>query len=209
MCEFSSWVEERGKIYFLTPAQVFNTRRGRELQEWSQNIQDDIKGHGAIRYYYGLDSGEGKDGDCADFSNPENFPREIIDAVKKGAMKGMLFPLGLIIGVLEDEYKAKLTVLEEDYDVKREALDGGYETKRRQLYENYEAKRKQLDEDENYKTKRDQLYADYWKELTALKENHKTERTALEEDYNTTREVLDNDYWDIFMKQENRTPAWK
>ena len=85
MCEFISWIEKDGNVLFLTYNDIYNTKRGKELQEYT--IPNDYIGHGAIRFYYDLTNGENKE--CTDFSTPDNFPPEIAEAIKDGRMRGL------------------------------------------------------------------------------------------------------------------------
>ena len=84
MCEFISWINKDSKAIFLTGDDVFKTKRGRELQKYSKD-PDDWLGHGAIRWYYNFKGGVDKE--CTDFSSPDNFPSDIITAIKSGKMR--------------------------------------------------------------------------------------------------------------------------
>ena len=89
MCEFISWIEDCKEIYFLT-CNDLNTKEGRKLvKELKDNksFYDDISGHGAIRKYFNLKLNQGKNKECSDFSNPNNFPPQIIKQIKNGNMQ--------------------------------------------------------------------------------------------------------------------------
>ena len=84
MCEFMSWIEYQGKIYFLDDNKL-NTKEGRELLQYlGDRKYEDIPGHGAILHYYPELKHKGKDKECTDFSTPDNFPSKIVEAIKKG-----------------------------------------------------------------------------------------------------------------------------
>ena len=84
MCEFISWIEYKDNIYFMDDTKL-NTKEGRELIKYLGNqYADDIKGHGAIRHYYPEIKDKGVNKECADFSSPNNFPPEIVEAIKRG-----------------------------------------------------------------------------------------------------------------------------
>ena len=85
MCERYSWIEKDGNVLFLTPDQVYNSKRGRELRKHTKDPQD-YHGHGAIRFYYNLENGKEKE--CEDFSTPDNFPPVLAEAIKSGIMWG-------------------------------------------------------------------------------------------------------------------------
>ena len=83
-------VEKNGEVLFLTGDDVFNTKRGKQLQKHCQS-KDDLTGHGAIRWYFGKDDElleGGKERECTDFSSPANFPKPIVKAIKSGLMAG-------------------------------------------------------------------------------------------------------------------------
>lgn len=109
MCEFISWIETDKKVYFLTGEQINNTPIGEALKKWSQNIEDDMKGHGAIRFYYNFEGGTERE--CTNFSTPDNFPDVIVKALKNGDFKGFEFPRGLLSAPLDADYKAKCDAL--------------------------------------------------------------------------------------------------
>ena len=91
MCDFVSWIEYDDQILFLTDAEL-NTKRGRELRKYLGNqYYEDIKGHGAIRFYYEIgDKGHNKE--CTDLSDPNIFPSVITEAIKKGKFSKISLP---------------------------------------------------------------------------------------------------------------------
>ena len=101
MCEFISWIEKDKDVLFLTYNDIYNTKRGKELQVHCKN-PDDLTGHGAIRFYYSLKNGTEKE--CTDFSTPDNFPAEIVKAVKKGLFAGLGVGEGLLTAGAYAEY---------------------------------------------------------------------------------------------------------
>ena len=103
MCEFVSYVEKGNKIYFLTHGQVFNTKKGELLQKFN-GTDTDYAGHGAIRFYYGLEQDEGANKECTDFSTPDNFPSVIVRAIKEGKMRRIGIGKGLLNGQAWAEY---------------------------------------------------------------------------------------------------------
>jgi len=147
MSEFISWYERetpQGKeILFLTHQQIFETPDGERMRKETGN---DYIGHSAIRSYYHLpesefENGNGANdyasyinGECTDFSTPENFPAVISEAIKQGKMRGLAaFPKGLLRTPLDADYEAKRAPLYADYEAKRAPLDADYEAKRAPL----------------------------------------------------------------------------
>jgi len=91
MCDLASWVETPEKIYFMDNVAIAKYRRDNP----DRTIYD-VTGHHAIREYYEI-SDEGRDRECTDFSTPDNFPLEIVSAIKAGRMsKHNVFPEGLV-----------------------------------------------------------------------------------------------------------------
>ena len=104
MCEFVSYIQKGRKFYFLTGKQVFETPKGEALRKWCKST-DDYVGHGAIRWYYGLEQKDGRNVGCTDFSSPENFPTMIVRAIKRGDMQGLGTSEGLLTDAADAEYK--------------------------------------------------------------------------------------------------------
>ena len=109
MCEFVSWIEKDDEVLFLTGEDVFHTKRGKELQKYCSS-KDDLTGHGAIRWYFAKDDiplQGGKEKECTDFSTPDNFPKAIVKAIKRGEMAGFQddIPLELLMASAWAEYE--------------------------------------------------------------------------------------------------------
>jgi len=84
MCNFISWKEIDDQILFLTSNDIYNTKRGQELQKHTNEV--DFVGHGAIAFFYEIDPNKGTNRECRDFSSPSNFPPVIAEAIKAGKM---------------------------------------------------------------------------------------------------------------------------
>ena len=82
MCDFVSWIEKDDQILFLTDDDL-DTKKGKELIKYCMCLED-TRGHGAIRHYYNFEGGIDKE--CTDLSNPDNFPKQIQEALKQGKM---------------------------------------------------------------------------------------------------------------------------
>ena len=85
MCHLASWVmvktQEKDINFYLTTKELKN-KRGAELKKHlGKRYKEDVKGHGAIEWYFGI---KGKHVECTDFSTPDNFPKEIARDIKKG-----------------------------------------------------------------------------------------------------------------------------
>ncbi len=133
MCEFISWVEHENTLYYLT-ANLLNTKEGRDLKKFlGTAYAEDIKGHGAIERYFGI---KGKHHECTDFSSPNNFPAEIVKAMKSGAFRGIGIPdeSQVLTKKAYTDYKSKCAALYADYRSKCDALYASYKSKRADLF---------------------------------------------------------------------------
>ena len=146
MCEFVSFIELKDNIYFLTN-DCLRTKEGKALKEYlGSAYADDIKGHGAIRRYFGLPDNKGTNLEISDFANPNKFPAAIVEAIKSGAMSKIAPPpKGILTAPLYADYKAKQDALYADYKAKQAPLDADYEAKKAPLYADYQAKQDALD----------------------------------------------------------------
>jgi len=95
MCECISWIEKRDKVYYLTGKQLFS-KKGLAFIKENGIHPADYCGHGTIRKWYRIDSGDGVDKECTDFSTPKNFPSVIVKAIKNGDFRGMGTPRELL-----------------------------------------------------------------------------------------------------------------
>ncbi|MFH1047311.1 MAG: hypothetical protein V1738_03325 [Patescibacteria group bacterium] len=77
MCDFVSWIEKDGKIFYLTDREVFGPR-GKELFGGDPTGQgNDPLGHGAIRAFYEFEGGENREE--RDFWKEGVLPDELAD----------------------------------------------------------------------------------------------------------------------------------
>ena len=84
MCEFISWYEYKGKLYYLTDEKVFSHEGIKILKDCKDN---DLIGHGAIRLFFkkteGIDVGYGQKYEVTNFWATEYLPPEIAQKVRK------------------------------------------------------------------------------------------------------------------------------
>jgi len=201
MCEFISWKEmEDGRILFLTSDLIFNSKRGKELQRYD-GTKEDWLGHGAIQYYFELNGRDGVDRECDDFSSPNNFPPEIVTAIKAGKMRinhlsNTEFPRGLVRKPIDEDYDAKLKLIDDDYRAKLKLIDDDYDAKLKLIDDDYDAKLKPLRDD--YDAKLKLIYDDCRAKLKPLRD-----------DYRAKRKQGSDAMWELFMVPENRIECWK
>jgi hypothetical protein len=139
MCEFISWKEFKTdagtEILFLTYDQIYNSKRGRELQKYT--TPDDFIGHGAIDFYYEL-GGKGQNRECTDFSTPGNFPPEIVEAIKAGKFYLMGSPERLLKQSALAEYKKIKQSAYAEYEKIDQPALAEYEKIQQSAYAEYE-----------------------------------------------------------------------
>ena len=104
MSRFISWIEiGEGQNKYLTAHDIFKTTRGQLLQ--ARTAARYLVGHGAIRWFYKMIRDDGTNRECTDFSSPDNFPPEIVDAIRAGAFRGLGTPRGLLSQPAWEEYQ--------------------------------------------------------------------------------------------------------
>jgi len=181
MCEFVSWVELDNKIHFLTAKQIFGTLRGKELQRFCGN-SDDYTGHGAIRHYYKIAQHSGINGECTDFSKPDNFPAEIVRAIKDGKFRGLAIPEELLTQQARAEYEKVRQPARAEYKKVGQQAWAEYEKVEQQAWAEYEKVKQQARAE--YEKVRQQAWAEY-------------------------KKVGQPAFWDLFAIPENRNPRWR
>ena len=200
MCDFISWIEVGEDILFLTGKDVFETKRGRELQVYCQSSVD-LVGHGAIRRYYGITGGTKRE--CTDFSSPDNFPAQIVKAIKAGEFRGLGKDLKLLTPSALTEYEKVGQPTWAEYDKVRQSVWAEYQR----------AKQYALTE---YEKVEQSARAEYEKVQYALAKYNKAGQSASAK-YNKAGQSASAKYdraeqkvfWDLFANPKNRIKAWR
>ena len=138
MCDFVSWIEKDGEVLYLNDAAI-NSKRGRELREHlGPQFNEDVKGHGAIRWFYEMSPETGINKECTDFTSPKNFPKEVVNDIRDGKFRLIGFCLNLLTKPAWAEYeKIKVPALAEYKKIKGPAL-AEYEKIKVQAWAEYE-----------------------------------------------------------------------
>jgi hypothetical protein len=123
MCERYSWIEKDGEAIFLTAYDVFDTKRGRELQKYT-TCPSDWYGHGAIREYYGLVGGSERE--CEDFTTPTNFPPELVAAIKAGRMWGFGITEPMLSMLTDAARELQAKAIAPAFEIYRQAVEITY-----------------------------------------------------------------------------------
>ena len=189
MCEFMSWISYENKIYFLQNADL-ETKEGKKLL--MPEILADLCGHEAIRTFYPELKNKGTNEESTNFSTPDSFPPEIVDALKKGKLSRFGTDLVLLNNDGRETYGR----------VERQAKEA-YERVERQAKEAYERVERQAKE--AYKKVKQPAWEAYEKiEQPAWKAYKKIQQPAEEAYKKVKRQAL----WRIFKNKKYRNEKW-
>ena len=185
MCEFISWKEVTDKdgkvhLFYLTANDIWNTKRGKELIKYCQN-SDDLVGHGAIDYYYQL-NGKGVSKECIDFATPDNFPKEIVKDIKRGAFRGMGIHSALLTQQAWVEYRKIRQPAWVEYGKIRRQAWVEYRKIRQPAWAKYEKIRQPA-----------------WAKYEKIRQQAWVEYDKIRQDI----------FWDLFANPKNRTKKWR
>jgi hypothetical protein len=214
MCEFVSWIEKDSKVYFLTGRQVYQTKRGKELQKHSGNIEDDKLGHGAIRFYYHIEGGQDKE--YTDFTKPNNLPSKIVTAIKLGRMRGMAYGVsGLLTATADKAWQEATAPADKAYQEATAPADKAWQEAKNTADKAYQEatapayKAWQEATAPAYKAWQEAKNTAYkaWQEATAPAYKAWQEATATAD--KAWQEATATAFWDLFADVNNRTEVWR
>jgi len=201
MCDLASWKQTAdGKIYFMD-----NINLAKYKRDHPEKSAIDCRGHMAIEEYYCCG---GIDHECTDFSDPSNFPSEIVSAIKAGRMsKHNVFPEGLIqesifdaipeIAEARSACDEALTAYMESRSARDEAWSAYMEAQTAYM----ESRSAYMEAWSAYR----RAWAVYDEAVTACEEAQSVYEKAL-----VARDESRSVYgWKLFRIVENRCPAWK
>ena len=207
MCDFISWIEKPGskKSLFLTNHLIYHTTKGKLLQK-EQTRKEDLCGHGAIRFYFGLEKGEGKERECTDFSDSKNFPVAIVKTIKNGDMRGMADnpPEGMLTPKARAEYHKVVDPARAEYD---KVVDPA-----RAEFDKVVASASA----EHHKVVTS-ASAEHHKEVASARAEHDKVFASARAEYDKVFDparaeydkVVDKTFWDLFADARNRTHTWR
>lgn len=219
MCEFISWIETKGRIYFLSDVEM-DSRRGQELKIHNEDCGD-WTGHGAIAWFYGLSNRGCEHRECGIFYSPDNFPPEIVKAIKTGKMTGFdSTPSGLLSALAWAEYdrlcdpalakynkicdraRAECTRLKNAALDKHDRICDSALAKRNKIYDRawseYENRCNWASEE------CDRIRDAAWNAYRPIWNSTRTEAENVEQ--NKLRNTI---FWALFAKPENRPINWR
>ena len=212
MCEFISWKNYEGRNYFLTSSDLA-TKEGRKLLR--PEVKADLCGHGALEAYYPELKGKGKNMECSDFSDPANFPLDIVKAIKEGKFQG----IGICLDILTLEAQAEYQKIKQPAYAKYEKIQqpalAKYEKIKQPAYAEYmkirqpayaeyqKIKQSTLAE---YEKIRQPAYAEYEKiEQPAYAEYQKIKQPAWAE----YEKIEQSAFWSLVIIVKNRVEIWR
>ena len=180
MCNWISYVEINNTIMFLTDDIV--KKRLNEFKEFNKNWEEDIKGHGAIRWFYDNDFKGGISKEYEDFTSPSNFPKEIVEAIKDCKFKLISFNVHLLNDKAKKEHKEiEQKAWEEYHKIERQACEE-YNKTSQQAWEEY------------LKIER-QAYEKYYK--------------IIQQAYKEYYKISQSTFWNLFKDVNNRREEWR
>jgi len=212
MCEFISWIEKDKKAVFLTNEDL-RSKKFEEYKRYNSNWKEDIKGHGAIEYFY--NNVEGILKECTNFSTPKNFPKEIVKTIKAGELS----LLGICVDVLNDKGKKLYEKIEQsalaEYKKIEQSALAEYEKIQLPAYAEY----KKIEQPAwaEYKKIQQPVYAEYKKiQLPAYAEYEKIEQSAWAEyekieqpAWAEYEKIRSNAFHKIVIQKKYRNKEWK
>jgi len=201
MCEFASWKEYKGKVYFLKDSDL-STKEGNELLK--PNVIADLCGHGAIESYYPELNGKGENKECINFSSPKNFPKEIVQAIKAGKMTRFGITKELLTQQAYAEYEKIKQQTQAEYEKIEQPAYAEYLKIKQQAYAEYE-KIEQPAWAEYEKIKQ-QAYAEYEKIKQQTQAEYKKIKQQAWVEY---KKIKQQAFWKLFKNPKNRIKAWK
>jgi len=203
MCNFLSWIEYQNKLYFLTEADL-KTKTFKQFKKDNERWQEDIKGHGAIRYFHPEIKNVGINRECSDFSNKDNFPLILQNAIKNCVFGSISIETSLLSTTAKAIYeKIEKSALAE-YEKIEQPAHAKYDKIRQLAKAEYE-KIGRLAKTE-YKKKIESAWAEYKRiEQPAWTEYKKIRQLAMAK-YDKR---MQSAFRKLFFKIENRIETWK
>lgn len=105
MCKFISWIEKDNVVYYLND-NCLKDKKGRQLKKHiSKEFYNDIKGHGAIRYYYDMPYNIGINKEYTGI-NIIQYPEEIIKDIKACKFRDIGFNVDFLAKSARKKYEA-------------------------------------------------------------------------------------------------------
>ena len=212
MCNFVSWKEYKGNVYFLTNADL-ETKEGKKLLQ--KEYRDDLQGHGAIEHYYPELAGKGINKECEDFSSPDNFPKEIAKALIEGKMSNIGITLDILNNRGRKEYLKIIQSAWNEYQKIEQSAWKKYKKTKQPAWKKYDkiaysAYQKYLKITQSAWEEYEKIQQSAWEEYEkiqqpAWKEYDKIDQSALEK----YEKIVQSAWREIVKQSKYRKKEWK
>ncbi len=210
MCEFVSWIEGGGKVYFLTNEVV--KARLEDYKEFNSGWRRDLCGHGAIEWFFGLEQGM-RHLEVNDFSRIGDIPKVIVEAIKSGQMSligypNVLFdydyPISPLLKKANTKFGLKADKIEKEATLKIRDENIAFNKKEDELDDELSEKLAKIPL-RHTKIRRN-LKGKYEGEIDKLIALNRVQQFKLREEQRDKQQAL---FWEIFSNPDNRRKCWK
>jgi len=216
MCKFLSWIElPNGELKYISDFEL-NTRDGQKLRKSLFPLfGSEIVGHGAIKTYFGLTNHAGKDCECANFSDPNNFPDKIVGKIKEGKFSKLGLNGLLLTALAWEKYKKVTGPDREEYKKVTALAREEYEKVTALAWEEYKKVTALAWEEcekatgpawEKYKKVTALAWEEYKKVTGPAREEYKKVTDLAREKYKKNKLEI---FWELFANPQNRPECWK
>jgi hypothetical protein len=188
MCHFLSWTEFEGKLYYLT-ADCLKDARGVELRKHlGRSFNEDVIGHGAIDFYWGL-NGKGVHKEFTNFSSPDRLPDLLQQAFLNGEFRRLPVPYDnlakqILCASAWKEYDKACDPAWKEYDKVRDAALKEYDKACVPALKEYD---------------KACVPAPAWKEYDK----------ACDAAWKEYKKACDAAFWKLVLKKKNRNEKWQ
>jgi len=194
MCKFLSWIElPNGELKYISDFEL-NTRDGQKLRKSLFPLfGSEIVGHGAIKTYFGLTNHAGRDCECANFSDPNNFPDKIVGKIKEGKFSKLGLNGLLLTDLAWEKYEKVAGLAWEEY---RKVMGPAWEKYKKVAALAWE----------EYKKVTGPAWEKYKKVTGPAREEYKKVTDLAREKYKKNKLEI---FWELFANPQNRPECWK
>jgi len=190
MCSFVSWIEYKNNIIYLND-DCLRDKKGRELKKHlGENFQDDIKGYGAIRWYFDLKDNKGVNEESESI-NTKDYPEQIVEDIKNCKMTLIGYNFRFLTDSALKDYLAIKNIASKSYlAIKKSAWKDFIDIKK-SVYKDYLV------------IKKLKYFIDIKK--SAYKDYSAIENSA----YKDYLAIKNSAFWDLFKIKKNRIKQWQ
>ena len=224
MCNFVSWIEHNNNVYFLTDNDL-KPKKLKEFKDYNSLWYEDLPGHGAIRWFYPELEGRGVEHECEDFSTPENFPPEIVTAIKEGKLS----KIGVSLELLNEKGPAEYRKIKDSAWAEYEKIKDSARAEYRKIIESALAEYEKIRDPARaeYEKIKDPAWAEYekieqpaWAEYRKIKDSAGAEYEKIKDSARAEYEKIEQpawaeyqektkkEFWNLFKQEQYRNPAW-